>query len=157
MGRYYHGDIEGKFWFGVQPSNVAETVFGGEIVDESYEEYEEFNEDTGENETFIEEGFYTTYLVRDKEYVDKVMIELVEKLGEYKEKLDTFFNEHNGYNEMQLIKVLFNVDIKYGEKNYSLYSIKLKLILQDYANCYFGLKLQEAFKTMDEIEIVCEN
>ena len=21
MGRYYHGDIEGKFWFGVQPSD----------------------------------------------------------------------------------------------------------------------------------------
>ena len=24
MGRYYHGDIEGKFWFAVQNSNVGE-------------------------------------------------------------------------------------------------------------------------------------
>jgi len=24
MGRYYDGDIEGKFWFGVQPSNDGE-------------------------------------------------------------------------------------------------------------------------------------
>ena len=24
MGRYYYGDIEGKFWFGVQPSDDAE-------------------------------------------------------------------------------------------------------------------------------------
>ena len=29
MGRYYHGDIEGKFWFGVQDSRDAEH-FGGE-------------------------------------------------------------------------------------------------------------------------------
>ena len=24
MGRYYHGDIEGKFWFAVQSSNDAD-------------------------------------------------------------------------------------------------------------------------------------
>jgi len=29
MGRYYSGDIEGKFWFGVQSSDDA-SFFGGE-------------------------------------------------------------------------------------------------------------------------------
>ena len=29
MGRYYSGDIEGKFWFGIQSSTDAE-FFGGE-------------------------------------------------------------------------------------------------------------------------------
>jgi hypothetical protein len=29
MGRYYHGDIEGKFWFAVQSSNDAD-FFGCE-------------------------------------------------------------------------------------------------------------------------------
>ena len=29
MGRYYNGDIEGKFWFGVQASNDAD-FFGSE-------------------------------------------------------------------------------------------------------------------------------
>ena len=29
MGRYYRGDIEGKFWFGVQDSQDA-SFFGGE-------------------------------------------------------------------------------------------------------------------------------
>ena len=29
MGRYYSGDIEGKFWFGVQSSNAADR-FGAE-------------------------------------------------------------------------------------------------------------------------------
>jgi hypothetical protein len=28
MGRYYSGDIEGKFWFGVQSSMVASDRFG---------------------------------------------------------------------------------------------------------------------------------
>lgn len=32
MGRYYNGDIEGKFWFAVQSSDAA-TRFGGEIHD----------------------------------------------------------------------------------------------------------------------------
>ena len=85
------------------------------------------------------------------------MKELVEKMGEHKEKLDTFFDNCSSYSQQELIKLLFDVDVKYGEANYSLYDTKLKLILQDYANHYFGLKLQEAFKTMNEIEIVCEN
>ena len=32
MGRYYDGDIEGKFWFGVQ-SSVAAQRFGGEMIE----------------------------------------------------------------------------------------------------------------------------
>ena len=32
MGRYYTGDIEGKFWFGVQGSTDAE-YFGGQIFE----------------------------------------------------------------------------------------------------------------------------
>jgi hypothetical protein len=27
MGRYYHGDIEGKFWFAVQSSNDADFLW----------------------------------------------------------------------------------------------------------------------------------
>jgi len=154
MGRYYHGDIEGKFWFAVQSSDIIETVFGGENVGESYEEY---NEETQEMETILQEGDFTIYLVRDKEYVNKVMIELVEDLGEYKEKLDTFFDNCNSYSREQLMKELFGVDIKDDKINYNLYDIKLTTILKDYANYCFGLKLQEAFQKIDEIEIFAEN
>lgn len=35
MGRYYSGDIEGKFWFAVQPSNSCER-FGGESFEPQY-------------------------------------------------------------------------------------------------------------------------
>ena len=42
MGRYIHGDVEHKFWFGIQPSDVIET-FGGqpsEIINWYYSEGE---------------------------------------------------------------------------------------------------------------------
>lgn len=40
MGRYYYGDIEGKFVFGLQSSFAADQ-FGSEAVDESYEELDD--------------------------------------------------------------------------------------------------------------------
>lgn len=38
MGRYYNGDIEGKFWLGVQSSDDAEQ-FGAEPSEPSYINY----------------------------------------------------------------------------------------------------------------------
>jgi len=38
MGRYYTGDIEGKFMFAIQPSNAPE-IFGAEVLDSNYVEY----------------------------------------------------------------------------------------------------------------------
>ncbi len=38
MGRYYNGDIEGKFWFGVQSSDAADR-FGVEGVQPEYLQY----------------------------------------------------------------------------------------------------------------------
>ena len=43
MGRYYSGDIEGKFWFAVQSSNAADR-FGSIGYEPDYLEYY-FNED----------------------------------------------------------------------------------------------------------------
>lgn len=49
MGRYISGDIESKFWFGVQPSNAA-SQFGGELkepycIEYYYSDIEEFELD----------------------------------------------------------------------------------------------------------------
>ena len=41
MGRYYSGDIEGKFWFGVQSSDDA-SFFGG-VIEEPTEINYHFN------------------------------------------------------------------------------------------------------------------
>jgi hypothetical protein len=43
MGRYYSGDIQGKFWFGLQSSDSA-TRFGGEMYEPQYVEFH-FDED----------------------------------------------------------------------------------------------------------------
>lgn len=70
MGRYYSGDIEGKFWFGVQDSNDADNF--GYI---------------GEPPQCLEYYF-------DKDNLPKILkgIEDCEKnLGEYKGKIDKFF------------------------------------------------------------------
>jgi len=44
MGRHYNGDIEGKFWFGVQPSN-APSRFGDAAQEPSYVEYAFFKDE----------------------------------------------------------------------------------------------------------------
>jgi len=45
MGRYYNGDIDGKFWFAVQPSNAGER-FGAKEISPYYIEYEIDREDS---------------------------------------------------------------------------------------------------------------
>ncbi len=48
MGRYYNGDIDGKFWFAVQPSNAGER-FGAVEIEPYYIEYEIDREDSYKN------------------------------------------------------------------------------------------------------------
>lgn len=79
MGRYYSGDIEGKFWFAVQSSNAADR-FGSIGYEPSYLEYY-FNEE---------------HLPKVQEELKK--IEDVVSLEKIK-KLDEFFNKVNGYND----------------------------------------------------------
>ena len=38
MGRYYNGDVEGKFWFAVQPSDIHEQ-FGAKKQDPAFIDY----------------------------------------------------------------------------------------------------------------------
>ena len=45
MGGYYNGDIDGKFWFAVQPSNAGER-FGAKEISPYYIEYEIDREDS---------------------------------------------------------------------------------------------------------------
>lgn len=84
MGRYYSGDIEGKFWFAVQSSSAA-SRFGGECHTSEVIKYY-FDKDT------------------DYEDVCKEIEKIKNNLGSLKVKLDDFFNEHNnGYNDEMLV------------------------------------------------------
>lgn len=84
MGRYYHGDIEGKFMFGVQSSTDAD-FFGveGEATHLSYG----FN---AEDLPKVEEG------IKECEGV----------LGEYLEHIDKFFKENDSFSSERLSKYL---------------------------------------------------
>lgn len=81
MGRYYSGDIEGKFWFGLQPSN-APSRFGGIEQEPNYITYN-FQEDNLEE---IEEEVKAI----EKTLGDKIGI------------IDKFFEDNNGYNDAML-------------------------------------------------------
>ncbi len=84
MGRYYDGDIRGKFWFGVQASDDAD-FFGVEGYKPNYLEY---NFDT-DNLPDIQEGVQNC----------------LDNLGENKERLDKFFDSlEHGYNDDMIRK-----------------------------------------------------
>ena len=81
MGRYYNGDIEGKFWFAVQSSTDAD-FFGV----------------TGTEPNYLDYYFSTDNLDSIKEGITQCE----NALGNWRSKLDKFFKENNGYNEDML-------------------------------------------------------
>ena len=85
MGRFYSGDINGKFWFAVQSSNDAD-FFGGRHCEPSYIEYY-FSGD-------------------DLPTIEKGIKECLKMLGKYKKKLDNFFKNCEGYTDEMIVKSL---------------------------------------------------
>ena len=85
MGRYYTGDIEGKFWFAVQSSDDA-GFFGGQTSEPQEIEYH-FEKD-------------------DEKSIDEGIERCIDELGENKEKLDEFFNDCDFYNDEGIAKHL---------------------------------------------------
>jgi hypothetical protein len=81
MGRYYSGDIEGKFWFAVQSSTAADR-FGVEHSEPNYVNY------------YFEE--------EDLEGVEQEIADIEESLGDKKQKLDDFFASVNGYTDKDI-------------------------------------------------------
>jgi len=81
MGRYYNGDIGGKFWFAVQSSNDAD-FFG--VVG-----------------THPEELIYY-YDMDDLPEVKKGIANCIKELGENKGKLDKFFKDCDSYTKEQI-------------------------------------------------------
>ena len=85
MGRYYSGDIEGKFWFAVQSSNDV-SFFGGEVSDPNYLSYYFGKEDIKD----LEEGIK----------------KCKEELGDNLVKLEKFFSKAEMYSDEDVEKVL---------------------------------------------------
>lgn len=82
MGRYYDGDITGKFWFAVQPSNAPTRFSKRAQLEPSYIEY-----------WFDEEHLPD---------VQKELRRIEKKMGKNMDKFENFFSEDRGYNDDML-------------------------------------------------------
>ena len=140
MGRYYTGDIEGKFWFGVQSSDDANHFGGSEIEiqdDETQEVYELEYHFTKEDLGVINSG-----LENCKEEIGKERLQ----------KVEAYFgpggNGENGYNPTEMAKEFGFTDSKDSEYIYmmELYARiglgeKIKKCVEDNGECHFSAEL----------------
>jgi len=130
MGRYYQGDIEGKFWFGVQSSDDANNFGGSEI---------ELQDDDGE--IYELEYFFNK---EDLESINEGIQTCITDLGEFKSKLDEVFNSSNGYNPDVLAKQLGVAEAKYST------------IMDSYARLHLGNKIKKCVEDNGECRFTAE-
>ena len=133
MGRYYSGDIEGKFWFAVQDSRDA-SHFGGQespIVDE------ESDEAVGSHYIFTKE---------DLPDIQDALDQCISGLGDNKEKLDQFFEGCVTYNEKQVAE---HLEIEGEEKEVKMLTLAMLML-------YARLGLGEKIKACVEEKGQCE-
>ena len=126
MGRYYSGDIEGKFWFGIQNSTDA-NFFGGE-------EYQ-----TAEMNYFFDKA--------DLDTIKEGIKICKDKLGKNKKRLDTFFDTNNGYND--------NILHDYWFEEYKDH-INVNHDLEWYARLLLGAQILECVKNDDSCAFTAE-
>ena len=129
MGRYYNGDINGKFAFAVQASNDADHfgVIGTEPQTLEYY-FSEYNLGT----------------------INEAIKVCENQLGEYKDKLDHFFKSVNGFNEdivKDWFKKTYNEDMPYDKFNAN-YAILARLEL--------GIKIRDCVQKNGECQFTAE-
>jgi len=124
MGRYYSGDIEGKFWFGVQDSNDA-SFFGGEELEPHFINYEFLESDLEE----IREGLATCK----------------KELRPHKTKMAKFFKSRETYSDEQLASELIMAPSKIASLLvwYARYTLGKKILkcVEKQGCCYFDAEL----------------
>ena len=122
MGRYYTGDIEGKFWFGVQSSDDAD-FFGVDGEARTLDYY--YGEDTLPK---VEEG------IKDCK----------SSLGGYRKLLDNFFKTDgkDGYNDEMLVEYLNKNANHVGTHSEN----GVKFFLEWYARLELGKEIRDCIK-----------
>lgn len=129
MGRYYSGDIEGKFWLGVQASDDA-SFFGGNVNEPNYINY-----------------FF------DKDDLDKIKKGLKKcknKLGNNLKRLDEFFDSVTSYH-LSYIK-----DKWYKDYNENITDRDVQDMLEWYARYTLGKKIHDCVKNTGECSFDAE-
>lgn len=128
MGRYYNGDIEGKFWFGVQDSDDAE-FFGASVT----------------------QPHYLDCYADDINAISKGIAECLDALGDNKQKLDDFFNgiEH-GYNDEMII------DYYKRKHDATVTENDIRKMLKWYARLELGQKMFDCVKQKGDCSFTAE-
>jgi hypothetical protein len=135
MGRFYEGDINGKFWFAVQPSDDGE-FFGAIIQNNSEEE--------------IEDSGWIEYRIPKKEKhgaVEKGINRCLASLGQWEEWLDDFFKANESYNEDSIITFIAQ------EKDTNTTTEEVKSMLKWYARLYMGRKIELVFNEVPDYDL----
>ena len=128
MGRYYSGDIDGKFWFAVQNSDAADRF--GSCGHNNYLEYYFDNNHLPD----IKKG------IKDiKDNLGKETLRLIKK----------FFKENNGYNEDMLIKFFKKEKSPKSETD-------IKYILEEFADLGLGEKILKCVEDNSECSFTAE-
>jgi hypothetical protein len=123
MGRYYNGDIDGKFWFGVQ-SSVAAERFGTSAIEPNYVEF-----------SFDEDNLGS---------IEKELEAIEDKLGYKLSKLKEFFSDggagYRGYND-EMIKAINITSEDLSEYADYLLGIKIRDCVMRQGECNFQAEL----------------
>jgi hypothetical protein len=119
MGRYYSGDIEGKFWFAVQSSTVGER-FGC------------VEQDPGTIDYYIGE--------EDKDQIIDELKAIEEKLGDELKKFHDFFNKHGSYNDEMLKEAGLDISLLQDYADYG-FGQKLLKCVEENGECNFTAEL----------------
>lgn len=119
MGRYYSGDIDGKFWFAVQSSTAADR-FGVEHSEPNYVNY------------YFQE--------KDLEGVEEEIANIEESLGDKKKILDDFFASVTGYTDEQITALGISKDELADYADLGL-GIKIRDCIKENGSCDFEAEL----------------
>jgi len=119
MGRYYIGDIEGKFWFGTQSSCAADR-FGVEGTQPEYLEY----------------NFGESHL----EMVEAEIVRIEEFLGDKKKAIDEFFEVRDSYNDEILLEIGVTAEELSEYADLGL-GIKIRDCIKELGYCSFEAEL----------------
>ena len=119
MGRYYSGDIEGKFWFALQSSNAA-SRFGGEESEPSSIDY------------YFDEN--------QLEEVEAEIKNIEDSLGNKIQILENFFKENNGYTDVSINKLGVSMDELREYADLKL-GIKIRDCIKESGQCSFQAEL----------------
>ena len=120
MGRYYSGDIEGKFWFGVQSSLVASERFGCVESDPGYVDY------------YVEEDRLPK--------INEELKNIEDKMGDQLAKYEEFFGRVTSYSDQMMVDAGLDLTLL-GEYADYRFGIKLRDCITEHGSCSFTAEL----------------